>query len=64
LIPVWETPWTIWRCSSKSTASSGRMPRTAEAVVSVYWIAEPPIRLLSPTGMVRDFVWVGTSSGH
>src|SRR4051812_33386471 len=40
------------------------MPRTAEAMVSAYWIAAPPTRLLSPTGMVCDLVWVSTRSGH
>ncbi len=33
-------------------------------MVSAYWIAEPPMRLLRPTGMVCDFVWVRTSSGQ
>ena len=40
------------------------MPRTADAIVSAYWMAAPPTRPLRPTGMVCDFVCVRTRSGH
>jgi hypothetical protein len=52
------------RCRTRKTANSGRMPRIEDAIVSAYWMAEPPINPLSPTGMVWDLVWVSTSRGH
>jgi hypothetical protein len=48
----------------RNTASSGRKPRTDDAIVSATWMADPPIKLANPTVIVSDFVWVSTRSGH
>jgi hypothetical protein len=52
LIPVVAMPWTICRWKTRKTATSGRKPRTEEAMTSAYWMLLLLTREARPTGMV------------